>query len=278
MPSRQDLRNLLTYAREWLRLHAIAMFIALVLGLLAGKALAADAPTVTLSVPVGAGNVPTATWSAQGATDCTASGGWSGTKAASGTQALPAISVTTTYNLGCSWPADTSARLSWTAPTQYTDGTALPSGDLAAYRIYHGTSASNLTLHATVPAPALTYTHTGLSTGTHYWAASAVVQSGAESARSATVSKAIAAAQTASASVRVAIPGAPTLTVQQTVAYDVKLTGFKYALGKAIGTVPLGTECHTDFALPDGYYRVERDAVTVTAKNTRSAVFVARCG
>lgn len=271
----QNARNLLTYAREWARLHWWQILVGLVLlVVIAGQALAAD--TVTLTPSVGAGNVPTLTWSAPWASGCTASGGWSGSKASSGSQTLPAITATTTYNLSCTGAADTKALLEWTAPTQNTDGSALT--DLAGFRIYYGTSASNLSLlQAINSASTRSFQHNGLTVGTHYYAVTAVNAGGVESARSATGSKTVTAAPSGSASVTLTVPRAPTLTVQQTTAYDVRMKGLRFVLNQPVGTVPLGTVCHRDFALPDGYYRVDRKAVTL-ATRTSSAVIVAQCG
>jgi len=98
-------------------------------------------PTVTLTVSPTSGietATPTLTWSSTGATSCVASGGWSGTKATSGTQTLPAITASATYNLTCN-AAGGFATLTWTAPTQRTDGSALT--NLASYRIKYGTTS-----------------------------------------------------------------------------------------------------------------------------------------
>ncbi len=61
-------------------------------------------PQVSLSAApstVAAGGTTTLTWSATGATACTASGGWSGTLDVSGSQASPALSRATTFTLLC---------------------------------------------------------------------------------------------------------------------------------------------------------------------------------
>lgn len=80
-----------------------------------------------------------------------------------------------------------SATLSWTAPTQRTDGSALT--NLGGYRIYFGTSSAALTRQASVTNPSLTtYVVDGLSAGTWYFAATAVDANGVESARTSTVS------------------------------------------------------------------------------------------
>ena len=63
-------------------------------------------PAPTLSLTSSAANVAsggsvTLTWSATNATQCTASGGWAGTKAISGTESSAAQQVNTTYTLTC---------------------------------------------------------------------------------------------------------------------------------------------------------------------------------
>lgn len=100
-------------------------------------------------------------------------------------QVLPAFSITVTA------PSATgSATLSWSAPTQNTDGSALT--DLAGYRVYHGTSATSLTdVVQVVGASSSGYTYTQLASGTHYFAVSAYTVGGVESAMSSVGSKTI---------------------------------------------------------------------------------------
>ncbi|HUO68864.1 MAG TPA: GDSL-type esterase/lipase family protein, partial [Gammaproteobacteria bacterium] len=62
------------------------------------------APTVSLSVSpasVTTGGTTQLTWTSTNATSCTASGGWSGSKATSGAATSSALSVTTTFTLTC---------------------------------------------------------------------------------------------------------------------------------------------------------------------------------
>jgi hypothetical protein len=100
--------------------------------------------------------------------------------------ALPAFSITVT-----SAPATTgSAVLNLTAPTQNTDGSALT--DLAGFRIYYGTSPSNLTQLVQLAGATLTsYTANSLAAGTWYFGATAYTTSGTQSAMSAIASKTI---------------------------------------------------------------------------------------
>jgi hypothetical protein len=69
------------------------------------------APTASLSANptiVASGGVSTLTWSSTNATSCTASGGWSGVLATSGTQGTGAITTNSTYSLTCSGVGGTS--------------------------------------------------------------------------------------------------------------------------------------------------------------------------
>lgn len=62
------------------------------------------APTVTLTAnptSITAGQTVTLTWSSTNATSCSASGGWSGAKAISGTEVSAALSGATTFSLNC---------------------------------------------------------------------------------------------------------------------------------------------------------------------------------
>jgi hypothetical protein len=65
---------------------------------------APPAPTVNLSAnptSVAVNDSATLTWTSTNATSCSASGGWSGSKATSGNQSTGALTNTTTYNLSC---------------------------------------------------------------------------------------------------------------------------------------------------------------------------------
>jgi hypothetical protein len=83
-----------------------------------------------------------------------------------------------------------AATLSWTPPTQNTDGSALT--NLAGYRIHYGTSASMLTHSIQIANPGLTsYVIENLSPGTYYFAVRAYTSSGAESDNSNIASKVV---------------------------------------------------------------------------------------
>lgn len=102
----------------------------------------------------------------------------------SATVSLPAFTIVVTQI------ATGSATLSWTPPTQNTDGSALV--DLAGYRIHYGTSAGALTQVIQLANPGVSsYVLGNLSSGTYYFAVTAYSSSGAESARSGVGSKVV---------------------------------------------------------------------------------------
>ncbi len=129
-------------------------------------------PTVTLtaspmSIPNGSSS--TLTWSSTNATSCTASSGWSGSKAISGTQSTGALLRDTTYVLTCTGPggsanasvtvsvsSDLSARLSAVpasgpAPLQTnltTEVFGSGTGPIDYYLWWHCTNTSVSTLEA----------------------------------------------------------------------------------------------------------------------------------
>ncbi len=83
-----------------------------------------------------------------------------------------------------------AATLSWTAPTQRTDGSALT--DLAGYKVYWGKSAGNYTNSVTIDNPSVTtYVVENLTPATWYFAATAVDSKGIESGLSNPASKTI---------------------------------------------------------------------------------------
>jgi hypothetical protein len=141
--------------------------------------------------------VPVLTWSTNpAASSCRASGGWSGTKAVSGTQTLPSINASTNYTLTCSWSAGT-ATVSWVPPTTNTDGSALT--NLAAFRVYYGTTSTSLTQSSLVNDITSRQTTIGaLAPGTWYFKVHAVNTSQIESDDSNIATKTVAGASAAS--------------------------------------------------------------------------------
>lgn len=153
------------------------------------------------------------TWSAPGATGCTASGhtSWSGAKAASGTVDLPAIALSGTYtlSLACAFPGDNKATLVWVAPTTNTDGTLLT--NLAKYKVYRSNNQANLFAQAgsDVALPATTYVYNNLPVGTYYFSVKAVNSDGVESAGSNIASKVIGSATSETQTVTLTVNPVP---------------------------------------------------------------------
>jgi Putative Ig domain len=130
----------------------------------------------------------------------TQTGTLSGTPAASdaGTDANITIAVSdgtssaqlAPFSITVTQSADGSATLTWIAPTQNTDGSALT--NLAGYHIYYGQSAGNLNQSVQVANPGLTtYVVSGLGSGTWYFTINDYTSAGTESAVSNVVSKTI---------------------------------------------------------------------------------------
>jgi hypothetical protein len=219
---------------------------------------------------------PVLTWSTTPvASSCTASGAWSGTKFASGTETLASITASKSYTLTCAW-GNGSATLSWVAPKQNTDGSSIT--NLKGFKIVYGTSATALNNSQSVDSPTATSaTVSALGTGTWYFAVRAVNTSGAESSNSAVVQRAISAA-TAAKTVNITITGSTTTTWQttSTAVYDVLSSNGVRVLGRQVGTVPLGTSCQTYYKVGTDYYKVRNEKVKLTTQ-PRSSSVVARC-
>jgi hypothetical protein len=271
-------RNTITYCREWIEMHPKKFVAGLVLigALFAALPLLA-APTASLSGTVGAGNVPTLTWACGGdATVATATGDWSGTKSLAGSQTLPAFTDTANYGIRCDSPADTSATLTWAAPTQNTDGSALT--NLAGFRVYHASSSAGVAGGTPVQLSSpgtLTYQFTGLSVGPHFFAVTAYNSQNVESALSGIGNKTVTAAQSATQVIKFTVPKAPLLSAGGVV-FNVKpsFRGFKVA--GVSGVIAPGIACNDDFRIKGtDLYRVERRDVKFSRKPT--AVVVTAC-
>lgn len=84
------------------------------------------------------------------------------------------------------------ATVSWTAPTQYEDGTSLPTNQIQSYKVYYGkTSGGPYGFVITVGGGLTTATITGLEAGTWYFVATTVATNGLESAQSNQVAKTV---------------------------------------------------------------------------------------
>jgi hypothetical protein len=242
--------------------------------LFAGLAQAQSAGVVTLSVTPtsGQGSVtPRLTWSTNPvATSCTASGGWSGTKAASGAQTLSAINANTNYTLTCTWGVG-SATVNWTAPTTNTNGTPLT--NLARFKVLYGTSSTNFTRYVAVDDPTRrSAVVNSLTPGTWYFSVRAVNASGAESVNSNVASRTVTGAS-AARTVSVAVTqtsGTLVTTATNVWDYYTRSDGV-LARRTVVGQIALGRPCNSGFRVSTSHYEVSRSDVTLyaTPQSTR---------
>jgi hypothetical protein len=108
----------------------------------------------------------------------------------SGCNDATGTSTATAQSVASSGGGNASATLSWEAPTTNTNGTALT--DLAGYRIYYGSSATDLSKNVQLHGVGVqTYVFDNLQAGTWYFAVMAVTSAGVESALSNRVSATI---------------------------------------------------------------------------------------
>lgn len=106
------------------------------------------------------------------------------------TASMSAFSISVTSTAGTTTPSPGTATLSWVAPTQNSNGTAL--SNLAGFKVYYGTNSASLNQVVAVDnAQATSYQVTGLTTGTWYFAVTSVTTTGTESAPSTIASKTI---------------------------------------------------------------------------------------
>jgi hypothetical protein len=110
------------------------------------------APTITFTASpsaVASGGMSTLTWSSTNATSCTASGAWSGTHPASGTQSTGSLTAPTTYSLSCAGPGGGSSNSSVTVniiPTvTFTASPASVASGSASTLTWSSTNATSCT-------------------------------------------------------------------------------------------------------------------------------------
>jgi hypothetical protein len=252
----------------------------LVLALFAGTAAAQTAGVVTLTANRTSSNgsfQPTLTWSTNpAASSCRASGGWSGTKAASGRQTLTTINASTNYTLTCDWGSGT-VTVRWTPPTTNTNGSALT--NLAKYKIRYGTSPSSLDRSTTIDDPSRrSHTISALAAGTWYFAVRAINTSNVESSDSNMSSRAVSAASSAK-TVKISIPAPPAgnLETVATNVWDVSRRSDGVWVRRAVvGSIALGKPCSTSFRAGAYHYVVNRTDVRLTS-TPQSTQLVVNC-
>ena len=94
------------------------------------------------------------------------------------------------FSIAVKGPVVGSADLTWTAPTQNEDGSALT--NLAGYKVRYGSSYGALNQLVDVPNPGTTSaTIQGLAAGTWYFTVASYTNTGVESAPTGAVSKTI---------------------------------------------------------------------------------------
>lgn len=141
----------------------------------------------------------TLNWTSANASSCTAAGGWSGSKALSGSYVTGGLTQTTSYRLTCSGPSGSALAmvtvevidkiLRWQAPTENVDGSPLT--DLAGFKIYWGTQSRNYGTPITINSPTTTQWESTTGPGRFYFALTAFDVDGNESAYSNEVLKTI---------------------------------------------------------------------------------------
>ena len=165
--------------------------------------------------------------------------------------------------------------VSWTHPTQFTDGSALALNQIASTRVEYGSCAGTafgtVAGQVTVPAPATTTTISGFAPGTHCFRAytrTTVAAGNQESGPSGIATKVIAFPP----------PNPPTIVTVETVAKVLT----RWGLGLKVGTVALGTPCgelKRDTRRAD-WHVVEASAVQLNKRGQKlpaDAVIVAKC-
>ena len=125
----------------------------------------AERPSLALHADtstVAAGGDVTLTWTATGVDTCTASDGWSGSRALEGVETVTAVAGATTFVMSCSGPAGgvmrsvavTAAhdvRVTWTAPTTNSDGSTIE--DLAGFVLHVGSESGRYDTVIEIPEP-----------------------------------------------------------------------------------------------------------------------------
>jgi hypothetical protein len=264
-------------------------FLACVL-LLGLVATAHAVPSVTLTATASSTLAPanvTLTWTTSEVGACTAGGGWSGAKSATGgTEVISNVLGSTAYTLACSTATGT-ATVTWVAPTQNVDGSPLT--DLAGFKLYHHNTITGVPSATPIIINdpfATSYVVTGLSTGNRHFAMKAFNTAGVESIITLTVMKTITTA-TVNATASVTLeqrPKPPTLVTIDVLVYEI--TTDRYGVvrlgSRVVGSVPLGTECVPGIVVASfkgNMYAVPRSAVTLKAaiKQTKSETLVAAC-
>lgn len=249
-------------------------FIATLMVLFAGVALAQTAPTVTIKATPTSGLAPldvVVSWASTGAATCVASGSWSGTKALSGSQTFAGVSTNRAYTLTCS--TEGKATVTWTPPTQNTDGSAIT--NLASYELFHAATSAAVSTATAISVPlGTTHVVTGLPNGIRYFGMKAVNDQGVKSNMSALANKTISILSASGvANVTITVkPNPPVIVTIAQAVYDLR-NGQPY---RYVGTIPLNTPCMGSQPVYLKYWQVDRSKVRLT-RTPRSTRVVAKC-
>jgi hypothetical protein len=151
-------------------------------------------------VLVPSGEAATLTWTAENASTCDASGGWTGSRAASGSESVGPIYGSTAFTLSCEGGGTTVVEtvridvlgqitMRWDAPERNVDGSHVT--DLAGFDLYYGTaSGAYEAIEHIADAGATSHTLT-LPSGTYFFALTATDRDGNESGFSNEIQRAL---------------------------------------------------------------------------------------
>lgn len=140
--------------------------------------------------------------------------------------------------------ANGTATISWTMPTQWTDGKPLTT--LAGTEVFSGLGPNALTRAAEVPVPATSYTLSGLIDGTWYFAVRVLTTDGFYSGMTNAVSLVVQTTATPpppppAVTWKVALNG--TTTTRPAYELILNASGTANVRGYQLGTVPVGKPC-----------------------------------
>lgn len=142
------------------------------------------------------GAATTLSWSSKGATQCVASGAWSGARPVVGTATVTPTTIDSTFVLSCSGAGGNAvssiqvslraARLAWRATDEQ-----ISVGEIAGFRIFHGTAPGSYGAPIPVSDSSARELEMELPPGTHYFAVAPMTASGSVGPISNEVSKVV---------------------------------------------------------------------------------------